>query len=875
MPSKIFNVLSRRALFSKGALAMGSAIAFPCQALLSESAGPAAQAEPSDKVSLRIIVVETLSQAQQVLERLKKGEKFEALAVEMSVDPTAKGGGYLGTINPTELRPELRDALKGVKRGGVSPVARIPEGYAILMVDRNAPAEVMGDNPTTFLALTGPGAIRYGPNVDGFREAFAIFYRYPDKPPDWNRQLAPVSAAEIHQKSLSSGIRRLQEILAANSDDVSPDTALQTRYLLAQLYAFQGEMGMSIEQWEACSQLAQSVDPDMALYLEEVLGIAYLHKSEMDNEVYLAPGDRCLFPMSSAMRYPKTADSEKAVEHFSTYLNQNPDDLEAKWLLNLACMTVGDYPAAVPSKHLIPLAAFASKQSIGRFVDIAAEVGIHVVSDGGGIIVDDFENRGLFDVVLSEWDDQHPQSLRYFHNNGDGTFSDQTARSGLAGELGGLNIIQTDYNNDGCVDILVMRGGWLYPQPMSLFRGNGDGTFTDVTRPAGLTALAATQTAVWADINNDGFLDLFVGNEKGPCHLFLNKGDGTFEDISASSGVDQFGYIKGVVAGDYDNDGYMDLYVTNLGNSCFLFHNEHNNTFTEVARQAGVQDPLARSFATWFFDYDNDGWPDLFVTSDCSSIEEIIRSYLSLPPNAITLKLYKNRRDGTFEDVTKAVDLDRVFMPMGANFGDVDNDGFLDIYLGTGNPSYSSLVPNVLLRNDGGRKFVDITASSGTGELHKGHGIAFADMNNSGQQDLLTVIGGATPGDRHAFRFFKNPGNANNWLRVRLAGVKSNRAAIGARIKVSVENAGSGPRVIHRTVGSGGSFGANPLEQHIGLGPQARIEAVETWWPASKTRQTFSNVGVNQCIEIKEFATQYTKLVRPTFPLGTHTPAPG
>jgi hypothetical protein len=404
---------------------------------------------------------------------------------------------------------------------------------------------------------------------------------------------------------------------------------------------------------------------------------------------------------------------------------------------------------------------------------------------------------------------------------------------------------------------------------MTLLRGNGDGTFTDVTREAGLTALMATQTAVWADINNDGLLDLFVGSETAASRLFLNNGDGTFQDISASSGVDRIAFTKGVVAGDFDNDGYVDFYVSNLGGSNFLYHNEHNNTFKDVAREAGVRDTQGWSFASWFFDYDNDGWLDLFSTCFFSgSVEETMRTYLNLPHNATTVKLYKNLRDGTFEDVTKEVSLDKVFMPMGANFGDVDNDGFLDIYLGTGNPSYGSLVPNVLLRNVEGRRFVDITASSGTGDLHKGHGVAFADMSNSGQQDLLAVIGGAVPGDRHAFRFFKNPGNTNDWIRVKLAGVKSNKSAIGARIAVTVENQGGGSRSIYRTVGSGASFGANPFEQHFGLGRAAKIKSIEIWWPASNTRQTFSDVGPNQVIAIKEFATQWEKLDRPVISLG-------
>src|SRR6516165_6247579 len=184
------------------------------------------------------------------------------------------------------------------------------------------------------------------------------------------------------------------------------------------------------------------------------------------------------------------------------------------------------------------------------------------------------------------------------------------------------------------------------------------------------------------------------------------------------------------------------------------------------------------------------------------SIEESVRTYLGLPHKAPTMKLYHNLGNGAFRDVTEETGLNKVFMPMGSNFGDVDNDGYPDIYFGTGEPSYAALLPNVLLHNKEGRKFVDITASSGTGELHKGHGVAFADIDNDGDEDILTVIGGATPGDSHAFRLFENPGHGNDWISVRLVGVKANRAAFGAKIKVMVKNEGRPARSIYRTVGS-------------------------------------------------------------------------
>ena len=439
-------------------------------------------------------------------------------------------------------------------------------------------------------------------------------------------------------------------------------------------------------------------------------------------------------PMKPSSAYANKEDSRKAIEYFLKHLERQPDDLEVRWLLNLAYMTTGGYPDKVPARYLISPKVFESSEDVGRFRDVAQEAGLVSFSAAGGVIVDDFENIGRFDVVTSSFYSCGP--MHFFHNNGDGTFTEQAAKAGLADQMGGLNSLQTDYNNDGCIDILVLRGGWEIPQRKSLLRNNCDGTFTDVTVASGLGEPTSTQAGVWVDINNDGFLDLFVGNEGQPTQLFLNKGDGTFEDISVSAGVHRTMFTKGVAAGDYDNDGYPDLYVSNLGADNILYHNNHDNTFTEVTQVAGVPGP-GRGFATWFFDYDNDGLPDIFATSYFLSLDETARTYLNLPHNATTLKLYKNLGNGKFHDVTSEVGLDKVYMPMGSNFGDIDNDGFLDIFLGTGNPSYATLKPSVLLHNKGGKRFVDVTTSSGTGEWHKGHGVAFADLDNRGDEDII------------------------------------------------------------------------------------------------------------------------------------------
>jgi tetratricopeptide (TPR) repeat protein len=826
----------------------------------------------TNTVELRIIVVDSSDKADRIVQRLKGGEDFAALARELSIDPTASDGGAMGRVDPSGLRSELRDALKGFGAGQVTNIVRVPSGYAILkIVAPGDGAAVQNTSPARILPSAATGAIRYAPNVGGKGEADLAFRNFA-KPEGWSQDLPTL--CRIRQRSMASVIDQVEKSLdPANPEGVSHDRPLdviQMRYALANLYAYQGEMDKAIEEWQAAYQIAASQLNGAMPELEEVLGTAYLHKSEMDNDVYRQPGDRCIFPPrsspSSKRGYAKPAASEKAIEYLLKYLARNPDALDVKWLLNLAYMTLGKYPAGVPQQYLIVPSNFESAEDIGPFTDVAPAAGINLYSMSGGLIVDDFERHGLFDIVTSDFGQCAP--MHFFHNNGDGTFSDHTKQAGLSDQLGGLNLIQTDYNNDGCLDILVMRGAWEFPQRRSLLRNNCDGTFTDVTAASGLAEPASdSQTAVWADIDNDGYLDLFVGNENKPSQLFHNRGDGTFEDISHDAGIDRIAFTKGVVAADYDNDGYVDFYVSNLNGDNFLYHNNHNKTFTEVAAQAGVQKPW-QSFAAWFFDYDNDGWPDLFVTSYYVSVDETLRSYLGLSAKAETLKLYKNLGDGTFRDVTAEVGLDKVLMPMGGTFGDIDNDGYLDMYLGTGNPSYASLLPNVLLHNKGGKFFTDVTASSGTGELHKGHAVAFADIDNDGDEDLLTEIGGAVPGDSHAFRLFENPGNGNNWISLHLVGVKTNRAAIGARIKVTVQNEGRLARSIYRTVGSGGSFGASPLTQHIGLGKSAHITDLDVWWPASNTRQHFADVAPDQFLEIKELAKDYTKLERHAYRLG-------
>jgi hypothetical protein len=313
-----------------------------------------------------------------------------------------------------------------------------------------------------------------------------------------------------------------------------------------------------------------------------------------------------------------------------------------------------------------------------------------------------------------------------------------------------------------------------------------------------------------------------------------------------------------VAAGDYDGDGRPDLYVSNMFGANVLYHNDGGLAFSDRAPRLGVDKPFL-SFPTWFFDYDNDGHLDIFVSSYPASVDEFVKHYLGQPAAAETLALYRNRGDGTFADATREAGLSRVVPTMGANFGDLDNDGFLDAYLGTGTPAFGAVLPNIMLRNDAGRRFVDVTAATGTGHLQKGHGIAFADLDGDGDQDVVLNVGGAVPGDAYEDALFENPGvgKGRNWIRVRLVGVKSNRAAIGARITLRLRGAGPGSPLRYREVTSGGSFGANPLVQHIGLGTATGVELLEVEWPASGSRQSFREVPANVLLEIREFADTY------------------
>jgi hypothetical protein len=637
----------------------------------------------------------------------------------------------------------------------------------------------------------------------------------------------------------------------------------------AMFYCFEGEPEKAYEALEQARETVQRHDRMAEELLYTIIyfqGVTALRRGENDNCILCRGESSCILPLSPAAIHTNPTGSRLAIKHFTEYLEEFPDDLKVRWLLNLAHMTLGEYPDKVDPRYLVSIEHFRQcEYDIGRFRDIGHLVGVNRFDQAGGAIMDDFDNDGLLDIVVTTSD--HTMGMGFYVNKGDGIFEDRTKAAGdLVGQLGGLYCVQTDYNNDGYLDVFIPRGAWL-PRPIrpTLLENKGDGTFRDVTREAGLLDALNSNTASWADYDNDGFLDLFVCCERRANRLYRNRGDGTFQEVAAEAGVQgNQPMCKGSAWVDYDNDDYPDLFLNYYRGTGQLFHNNKDGTFSEVTASMGIDGP-SKGFSCWAWDYDNDGWLDIFATSYHFSLAAIVQGMLGRPYNGETNKLFHNLKGKGFKDVAQEAGIGPVMGPMGSNFGDFDNDGFLDMYFGTGWPSLDALVPNRMFKNVAGQRFAEITASAGTGHLQKGHAVACGDWDRDGDVDVFEQTGGAVDGDKYHNVLYQNPGQGNNWLTVKLIGEKTNRAAIGARIKAVT--AGEDSLTVYRHVSSGSSFGANPLEQTIGLGKAGRVALLEIHWPTSKTTQVFRDIAANQAIEITEFARDYRKRTRPPIPL--------
>lgn len=632
----------------------------------------------------------------------------------------------------------------------------------------------------------------------------------------------------------------------------------------------------SIEQAMTRGRAAGMPDSDEAA-MTALLGIIALRRGEVENCIHCVGPSSCILPIAKEGVHTVPAGSREAIEHFNRYLEMVPGDLRVRWLLNLAHMTLGQYPQQVPPQFVVPLDTLESTADVGRFRNVAPLVGLTArgPNQAGGSLFDDFTGDGLPDLLVTSLDVDRGASL--FVNRGDGQFEDRSDQAGLADQVYALNLARADIDNDGDLDVVLLRGGWETPMRLSLLRNEGQGSFADVTIEAGLDEPIATEAAAWGDYDNDGLVDLFVcGEYRSPfgdnpaepdprnrCRLYHNEGRGRFVDVAEAAGVAEEQCSKGCAWGDYDGDGRLDIFVSCYNTRCRLFHNEGSGKFRDVAQELDVTGP-ERGFACWFWDYDNDGRLDLYVNDYRTSLAEFVAVSLKAPIKRWSQpRLYRNLGDDGFEEVSSTVGLDRAMMPMGANFGDVDNDGYLDFYQGTGRMALEALVPNLMFKNDSGRRFDDVTISSGTGHLQKGHGISFADWDCDGDLDLFVTAGGGVPGDRAYNLLFENPGHGRHWLKVKLAGTRSNRAALGAQLQAVVEGADGTRRSIFRTIGNNGSFGGNSLVESLGLAEASVVAELIVTWPTSGTTQTFRNIPADQAIEITEGAEGFQPLPQP------------
>ena len=664
------------------------------------------------------------------------------------------------------------------------------------------------------------------------------------------RQLTPL-------QSNYRNAERAEIFLGEQGADVAAKMQSTIRGAYELVNAGQNERAIGIYD-ELLKQLDQYDFPEKPSFVFNVQGwrgIANLRVAELENCQHNHNRASCLIPFQEEAYHKMKRGSEAAISDFTSILKIT-NDLNIKYLLNFAYMTLGRYPQDVPAEHLMPLSNKEVDTGIGRFSNLGSEMGIDDNQLSGGTAIDDFDGDGHYDIICSSWGLQ--DQLRFYRNNGDGTFVERHKEAGLKGITGGLNLNHADYDNDGDLDLFILRGAWLPLSnfPNSLLRNNGDGTFTDVTRESGVFSEHSTQTAAWADFNNDGFLDLFIGNESlsgsqtHPCELYVNQGDGTFLEMAGPAKANVADYVKGVCVADYDNDNDPDIFLSVLRGKNVLLRNDFSTgksalSFTDVSEQAGVTQPI-NSFPCWFFDYDNNGTEDLFIASyDITKYNQLSAEYakelLGQEIGAEHSRLFHNNGDGTFSDKTVALGMDKVLFAMGSGFGDMNNDGDLDMYIGTGEPDLKAIIPNRAFLNQSGKKFLEVTAQAGLGHVQKGHAVSFADLDQDGDEDIYAVMGGAYEGDGFFNAFFENPGNGNKGLKIRLRGQKSNHFGLGARIQLTVANNSGKKRTIHRTVSSGSSFGENPFDTHFGFLATEQPLTIKVKWPTGIV-QTYSDL---------------------------------
>lgn len=536
-----------------------------------------------------------------------------------------------------------------------------------------------------------------------------------------------------------------------------------------------------------------------------------------------------------------------------------------QWLLKIAMDQLGQRPR-LPAHLLFPVMEPApGAGSPFSFKDIAPELGLNRFDGNGTVALADYDQDGDLDIFLCG-----SGAFIALYRNDNGRFLDVTAAAGLANVPSGYSLNLIDYDNDGRLDLYISLNGWSGPMSNRLFRNQGNGRFADVSQASGAADPGSGFVALWGDLDNDGFLDLAVANgvikDGSTPQIYRNNRNGTFTNLTTAAGIVEpasFGAI-GIALGDYDRDGDLDLLVNGLEPAPNrLYRNDGNWRFTEVSRRLGLNQPVHNGFVCFFFDYNNDGRPDILTTALASweaAVEGLKSAFAPAGPksaHADASRLFRNDGPAGFTDVTVETGLARPMGVMGGGVADLDNDGFLDIYFGTGDPQLSRIEPNRIYHNNGDGTFTDVTFATNIARAgQKGHGVAFADFDDDGNLDVYAQLGGHYPGDHAENALYRNLNrNRNHWIEIELEGVKSNRFAIGAQITVK-----AGGALFYREVKGGEGFGAtSQYRQHFGLGRNQRIDSIAVAWP-SGIKQSFGPLQADGIIALREDSDRVRRL---------------
>ncbi|HEX4346667.1 MAG TPA: CRTAC1 family protein [Vicinamibacterales bacterium] len=573
----------------------------------------------------------------------------------------------------------------------------------------------------------------------------------------------------------------------------------------------------------------------------EELSAAAAHPSTRAQALY----ERAVAGMRAGRYRQAIADGSAAIEAGAS------EPRSQHWMWQ-ASRKLGGYPPETPPSRRVEMKAGHAPTAL-RYRDVAEEIGLDKTSGGRGTAVFDITGSGELDVIIAAVSG----GCSVYRNNGDGTFRDASVGSGLDACVNSWGIAAGDYDNDGRTDLFVTRLGYFDGQA-ALYHNNGNGTFTDVTKESGVDSWAPGFTAGWVDFDLDGRLDLFVpANLGGVFHrskrhrLFHNNGDGTLTDVTLDAGLTPWTPAVGATWGDYDNDGYPDLFLSSAFGRSQLFHNNRDGTFTDVSRESGIDRPCFGMVA-YFCDIDNDGWLDLVQYLWCSN-DEMIHSlrHGRATVDGQPLRIYRNNRNGTFTLVNDEMGIVECWGSMSGVGADLDNDGRIDLVLGNGGPQMDRMDPLVVLANDG-RRLRNITFAAGLPADGKAHGANAADLHGDGRVSIIAASGGMYPGELLTTSVFRPEALVGNYLNVRLRGVTCNRDAIGARLHLV-----AGGESRHLVLSGGSNFGCLPLEQHFGLGRERSVERLEIWWPGG-SRQVFEGLPPNATIAIAEHDEGYT-----------------